>query len=458
MKYKILKRIKEGKETYGFQLLSEEGELVTLSRYETLKLAKAGLLKNANYNESNGNLLGTDRIDLRRLPTIRLEDFKWQEMIRKASSKNNTKTNGLTKSNHQLAKEYIKNQVSTGDNKLDLELLPEDGVNLIEILEENTGKIFKFPIFITDYECGKYRTIFGTTRFEKIILDKSRLRSLARLFTDCRHITHIGLRNMSGFTSMKETFSDCERLKYLYMQNFDTSNVKNMELAFYRCESLTKLDLKEFNTSKVTNMKAMFAGCSSLTTLDLGNFDTSRVGSMSLMFRNCSSLKEINLSSFDTSGVWGMTEMFKGCSSLVKLDLSNFDTYYVEGMAGMFGGCESLKELKLPNFNTHYIQAMSFMFSRCRSLVNLDLSSFTAPEVKEINLMFNECNSLVNLDLSNFDTSRLEGTLGVFKDCYSLKKVLCRTKRDAAVWYDIYKQDNRNGKAQFISVENNNSI
>ena len=89
----------------------------------------------------------------------------------------------------------------------------------------------------------------------------------------------------------------CYRMFYkisvtsINFNNFDTSNVTNMEAMFRGCDRLMLLDLSKFNTSKVTNMKSMFNGCSMLESIyvkDLWNI--SNVINDEYMFYKCTSI------------------------------------------------------------------------------------------------------------------------------------------------------------------------
>lgn len=79
---------------------------------------------------------------------------------------------------------------------------------------------------------------------------------------------------------------------YEGMQNFNTSEVTNMENMFYNNWSLRgTLDLSHFNTSKVTNMEQMFHNCEVLQTIYVGNdWDISNVSNNEYMFFGCRAL------------------------------------------------------------------------------------------------------------------------------------------------------------------------
>ena len=61
---------------------------------------------------------------------------------------------------------------------------------------------------------------------------------------------------------MSYMFYGCSSLKELFLTNFNTNKVTNMEGMFFDCSSLKELNLSNFNTNNVTNMKRMFTRCS----------------------------------------------------------------------------------------------------------------------------------------------------------------------------------------------------
>ena len=243
------------------------------------------------------------------------------------------------------------------------------------------------------------------------------------IFTAFKNLTQINFNNnfnTSNVTNMNLMFQDCTSIAGLDLSSFNTSNVTNMPQMFRNCSSLINLDLSGFNTSKVTSMSYMFSDCSSLTSLDLNNLNTSNVTSMSSMFNGCSALTKLNLDNFNTSNVTNMNLMFQGCTLVASLDLSSFNTSSVTNIGGMFSDCSSLTSLDLSNFNTSQVTSMHSMFARCSSLTNLDLSSFNTSNVTSMGWVFSWCPALVTLDLSSFNTSQVTYMEGMFYECSSL--------------------------------------
>lgn len=148
------------------------------------------------------------------------------------------------------------------------------------------------------------------------------------MFMDCTNLTEVnfnGAFHTEQAESMKNMFYKCTSLKYVDLENLDTSNVTSMYQMFRECKALKELDVSGFDTSKVKSMYCMFSTCVNLTELDLSNFDTSRVTNMGFMFSACRNLEYVDVSSFDTSRVTNMEGVFRWCSVLEEPDLSGWD-------------------------------------------------------------------------------------------------------------------------------------
>ena len=60
-------------------------------------------------------------------------------------------------------------------------------------------------------------------------------------------------------------FSWCNNLTKLDLENFNTSNVTNMEWVFFVCINLEKLDNINFNTENALHKENMFDHCDKLS-------------------------------------------------------------------------------------------------------------------------------------------------------------------------------------------------
>ena len=168
-------------------------------------------------------------------------------------------------------------------------------------------------------------------------------------FKDNGDIVEVDVLVTKAHTDLSWMFANCVKLtKINGMNEWDTSNVTNMDSMFYKCSSLTALDLSNFDTSNVTNMNHMFGNCSSLTSLNLSSFDTSNVTSMDSMFFCCENLTELDLSGFDTSNVTTMMAMFSLCKNLTSLNMNNCDVSNVTNTINILNGCSSLVNFQAP--------------------------------------------------------------------------------------------------------------
>ena len=190
----------------------------------------------------------------------------------------------------------------------------------------------------------------------------------------------------STFTSMRNMFYYCEKLKTLDVSHFDTSNVTNMSGMFHVCDMLSALDVSNFNTAKVTDMSNMFAN-TGLKALDLTTFDTSNVNNMERMFYNSNRLESLNVSNFNTAKVTDMSGMFHGIKP-TELDLSSFDTSQVTDMSEMFGWCTNIVSLDLSHFNVSNVTDMRNMFGWCLNLKSLNISNWNMSKVTNVYQMF----------------------------------------------------------------------
>ena len=157
-------------------------------------------------------------------------------------------------------------------------------------------------------------------------------------------------------------------------------------------ESLKEIEgLENFDTSEVTNMQYMFSYCSSLEYIDLTDFNTRNVTNMQDMFTYCTSLRTLNINNFDTTNLKEMNYMFRGCSNLLEIDLSNFIAPNLISTQSLFRDCTKLEKVNLKNLNPTAIKYVHEMFSECNNLTEVDIRSMRLDigSVSSSGLMFN---------------------------------------------------------------------
>lgn len=80
------------------------------------------------------------------------------------------------------------------------------------------------------------------------------------------------------------------KIKDIKIDEWDTSNVENMEGMFYYCENFD-CDLSKWDVSNVTNMKEMFIACSRFKH-SISNWNVSNVRYKRNAFKMCYGLPE----------------------------------------------------------------------------------------------------------------------------------------------------------------------
>ena len=101
------------------------------------------------------------------------------------------------------------------------------------------------------------------------------------------------------------------------------------------------IGLENWDVSNVKNMEGMFGGCINFNT-NLSNWDVSSVIYMSGMFNGCEKFNS-DLSKWNVSNVEYMEDMFDGCKNF-NSDLSKWDVNSsITNIKDMFNGCDSLK-------------------------------------------------------------------------------------------------------------------
>ena len=181
--------------------------------------------------------------------------------------------------------------------------------------------------------------------------------------------------------------------------------------AFSGFSLLTNIDIEDFDTSNVTNMEGLFSGFKG-STLDVSHFNTSNVTDMSYIFQS-TKLNSLDVSDWDTSSATTMQGMFMSAENLESVDLSTWDTSNVETMEYMFQ-YSKIKHINLKNWNTSKVKNMYSMFGYMPNLLSLDISTFTNDNLENCEQMFYQVQGLKEVDLSGWHTSKLKNAYYMF--------------------------------------------
>ena len=137
------------------------------------------------------------------------------------------------------------------------------------------------------------RSAGDTIRQEDLIITNEELKNrIQKLYKEQGEGETLDVSSLTNFIcdDFSNIFSGLREVKHIIgLENWDVSNVENMEGMFAECEKFNA-DLSKWNVSSVKDMGFMFWGCYKFN-CDLSNWDVSKVTNMKYMFEECNSLK-----------------------------------------------------------------------------------------------------------------------------------------------------------------------
>ena len=146
-----------------------------------------------------------------------------------------------------------------------------------------------------------YQVFNGCTSLERVNLDgldTSKVKSLGLFFAD----SAIRDVNLDGFDtrnceSLSSFFADCPNIQFVIIRGelFDTGKVKIFDGFACRCSSLRAVDLRTFRTSPEGGVSCygMFSNSPNLQDIMFEDFDMSNVSNVDSMFANCTALRNL---------------------------------------------------------------------------------------------------------------------------------------------------------------------
>lgn len=154
---------------------------------------------------------------------------------------------------------------------------------------------------------------------------------------------HLGDIDTSAITDMSALFGgDWEtarvhRVDFSGIENWNTSNVKNMRALFSGCQHFNQ-PIGSWDVSNVENMASMFADCH-IFNQALENWNVSKVSDMSAMFLCCYAFNQ-PLEKWNVAALKNMDNMFLGARSFKQ----NLNTWHVADKSAMFGKKKSTEK------------------------------------------------------------------------------------------------------------------
>ena len=290
---------------------------------------------------------------------------------------------------------------------------------LTQISNNNFKKKYFFIGDCSNYSGYSFETTFvATTSSDYTIFNDAQLNNMLGVTLD-------GYQIQGNVAHLDEPIVDSvHTVRYV----FDTEDNNSMEGLFQvatydtqQCYNIKTIKFNEnFNTSNIINMDSLFGNCHSIETIDISSFDTSNVTTMQHMFGRCYKLTEIKgINSINTNKVTNMKWLFAVCSSMTEFNISNLDTSNVTDMFGMFYQCKNVTEIfGLENFNTSKVTTMEAMFQSCEKITNISsIYNWDVSKVYNMNDMFIYCYELTSFDFSHWNTESLFYTQGMFMHC-----------------------------------------
>lgn len=344
MDYLILKRILKGNSTVGFVVQAPGFKVCRLTKADTIKLAKQGLIINARTSQGGGLLLGKG-MDLRKLPTVQydslLKEDRGSADFISASYQN------------ELAKIRIKaklTQTDPSDKILNLIRKLEGRIDLEPYLSVYNGHVHIEPSTLYLWpDLAKYatsviglcqnRTITKDTPFAP--LNRANITSICMMcnmmITEGCYLDFRGF-DTSRITNANDLFSK-SKVDVIGLEGLDTSNIKGMSGIFHDTslqvwreidydepylgyiDFASILDLSAWNTRSLEDLNFAFAGFR-CAVVGLNNWDVSNVVNFQYTFKDFYGNGRpdyiLDLSNWKINPKANTYRMFTRCSVTVK--------------------------------------------------------------------------------------------------------------------------------------------
>ncbi len=220
---------------------------------------------------------------------------------------------------------------------------------------------------------------------------------------------NLGDIDTSKITDMSWLFHNTPRTDFSGIENWDVSNVENMESMFEGAASFNA-DISKWDVSNVEDMGEMFAEATSFNA-DISKWNVSNVRDMACMFAYATSFNQ-PIGEWNVSNVRDMAAMFSEATSFNQ-PIGDWDVSRVKDMDSMFYCAKSFNQ-DISNWNVSKVWNMRCMFIGAKAF-NQDISGWDVSNVREMRYMFCEAESF-NQDISSWDISNVENIDDETKD------------------------------------------
>lgn len=155
-------------------------------------------------------------------------------------------------------------------------------------------------------------------------------------FENCLQLTVIDLSNISfyGLPSFRNMFYNCSKLATITgIENWNVESVSDFSYMFYNCIALRNVDLSNWNTAMMWSTESMFENVERIGKTDWGenfiygieNWNVSNLYNMNNMFKQSYNTQVLDLSKWNPTSLQTASYAFEGCNGLIVLRLDNFN-------------------------------------------------------------------------------------------------------------------------------------
>lgn len=219
---------------------------------------------------------------------------------------------------------------------------------------ENVDPVTKeFTLDLSDATTMSY-LFNGNAAIEKVKLRiTSQIRAKTVVFSGCSALKELDMSgsDFTGSTSVTTFFNNkCTSLEKVDFSNCDFSSFTKM-LAVKDLTNLKSIDFSGSIGFAGTDLSSYFDGLNYLTEIKgINDWDTTNVKNLNYMFYDNHALESVDVSSWNTENVTNMSSAFYNCMSLTEINLSNWKTNSVTSVSKLFDGCDKLERIYLDNF------------------------------------------------------------------------------------------------------------
>lgn len=205
-----------------------------------------------------------------------------------------------------------------------------------------------------------------------------KVRDFSLAFSLCSNFNaDLSAWDTSSAVNMQEMFQSASAFTGTGIGAWNVENVKNFKWVLANCVNF-ETDLSGWNPKSATTLASAFWGDSLFTGTGLENWDVSNVSNMNYIFTNCISF-DCDLGAWNTESATTMTSTFWDCRLYDGRGLENWDVSKIGDFQWLFGLSAITQDIS--GWDMSSAQYLSGMFYQC-PVFNVDLSAWNTSNVE----------------------------------------------------------------------------